>query len=232
MAGTDPSGYVFWFAVPYIVKGIAAGLTAYGAVETAKAAGETVAKVELGEIDASDAAIDLAKTAAQEVVLRKADVAVDAVKAVAKKLDKPNTPKVENGKNDSQGPKANNQASDPSKIGDNSKKTEKTYQTYTKKNEETGETYTGRTSGTDKPEKNVAKRDSNHHMNKKGFGPAKLDKSSKNKDAIRGREQQQIENNGGAKSQGGSSGNAINGISDKNPKKEQYMKAADEEFKK
>ena len=38
-------------------------------------------------------------------------------------------------------------------------------------------------------------------MNDKGFGPAALDKSSTNKDAIRGREQQLIDSNGGAKSQ-------------------------------
>ena len=40
-------------------------------------------------------------------------------------------------------------------------------------------------------------------MNKKGFGPAVLDKSSKNKNAIRGREQQLIDMHGGAKSMGG-----------------------------
>lgn len=39
-----------------------------------------------------------------------------------------------------------------------------------------------------------------------------------------------IVQNGGAKSQGGTSGNAINGISDKNPKKDQYMDAAKKEF--
>ena len=55
-------------------------------------------------------------------------------------------------------------------------------------------------------------------MNDKGFGPAALDKSSTNKDAIRGREQQLIDSNGGAKSQRGTSGNAINGISPNNKK--------------
>lgn len=39
-------------------------------------------------------------------------------------------------------------------------------------------------------------------------------------DAIRGREQQLIDMHGGAKSQGGTSGNAINGISPNNPKAE------------
>ena len=46
---------------------------------------------------------------------------------------------------------------------------------------------------TDTPRKNVEKRDKKHHMNEKGFGPAILDKSSTNKDAIRGREQQLID---------------------------------------
>ena len=67
-------------------------------------------------------------------------------------------------------------------------------------------------------------------MNDKGFGPAALDKSSTNKDAIRGREQQLIDSNGGAKSQRGTSGNAINGISPNNKKKTRYMKSATDEF--
>ena len=50
-------------------------------------------------------------------------------------------------------------------------------------------------------------------MSREGYGPAKLDKSSSNPDAIRGQELYQIEQNGGAKSQGGTSGKAINGIS-------------------
>lgn len=52
---------------------------------------------------------------------------------------------------------------------------------------------------------NVAKRDANHHMNKEGFGEAVLDKSSKNKNAIRGREQDLIKQHGSSKSQGGTS---------------------------
>lgn len=98
----------------------------------------------------------------------------------------------------------------------------KTYQTYTKTNPDTGEVYSGRTSGTASPEENVARRDRSHHMNERGFGPAVLDKSSTNPAAIRGREQQLIDANGGAKSQGGTSGNAINGISNRDPVKRQY----------
>jgi len=63
-----------------------------------------------------------------------------------------------------------------------------------------------------------------------GYGPAVLDKSSSNSNAIRGREQQLIDAYGGAKSTGGSSGNAINGISSKNKKKEIYLESANKEF--
>ena len=111
-----------------------------------------------------------------------------------------------------------------------SNKAEKTYQTYTKKNEKTGETYTGRTSGRGTPRENVAKRDAKHHKNKEGFGPAKLDKSSKNKDAIRGREQQNIDKNGGSKSDGGTSGNSIRGVRKNNPNAKKYEDAAKREF--
>jgi hypothetical protein len=90
--------------------------------------------------------------------------------------------------------------------------------------------YSGRTSGTGTAEQNVAARDANHHMNEKGFQPATLDKSSSNAAAVRGREQQLIDANGGAKSQGGTSGNAINGVSPKNKNAPAYQKAAEQEF--
>lgn len=106
----------------------------------------------------------------------------------------------------------------------------KTYQTYTKTNQTTGEVYSGRTSGYGTPLENIRKRDKNHHMNDKGFGPAKLDKTSDSYDAIRGREQDLIEFNGGAKSTGGTSGNTINGIGPKNPKKDKYISASRNEF--
>ena len=116
-------------------------------------------------------------------------------------------------------------------IAKESESATKTFETYTKKGP-SGEVYSGRTSGKAGPDQNVANRDANHHMNSKGFGKAQLDKSSMNKNAIRGREQQLIDKNGGAKSTGGTSGNAINGISDKNPKKAQYIEAAKKEFDK
>jgi len=106
----------------------------------------------------------------------------------------------------------------------------KTFQTYTKTNEKTGEVYCGRTSGCGTPLENIANRDTSHHMNEKGFGPAVLDKSSTNAAAIRGREQQLIEANGGARSSGGSSGNSINGISGTNAKRDYYLNEATREF--
>jgi hypothetical protein len=57
-----------------------------------------------------------------------------------------------------------------------------------------------------------------------------LDKASQNLTAIRGREQQLIDFSGGAQSIGGTSGNAINGISDYNPLRSLYMSAATDEF--
>ena len=105
-----------------------------------------------------------------------------------------------------------------------------THQTYTKSNPKTREVYSGRTSGSSTPEANIANRDASHHKTKEGFGPAILDKSSKNKAAIRGREQDLIDANGGAKNSGGTSGNKINSISRDNPKRDQYFQAADREF--
>lgn len=117
----------------------------------------------------------------------------------------------------------------PASVSD-LKSAKKTYQTYIKTHSVTGKKYIGRTSGTGTPLENIAKRDRNHHMNKKGYGPAELDKSSSNPDAIRGQEQYQIDLNGGAQSRGGTSGNAINGVSPRNPNKEKYEQARKKEF--
>jgi len=111
-------------------------------------------------------------------------------------------------------------------VNDTKQTAVKTYQTYTKTHPITKEVYSGKTSGTGTAFENVAKRDKSHHMNKKGFGAAVLDNSSTNKDAIRGREQYLIYKNGGAKSQGGTSGNAINGVSESNKNREKYLNAA------
>jgi RHS repeat-associated protein len=103
----------------------------------------------------------------------------------------------------------------------------KTYQTYTRKNDSTGQVYSGRTSGKNSPQQNVSARNSdNHHMSARGYGPATLDRSSTNSSAIRGREQQLIEANGGAQSRQGTSGNTINGVSPNNPKATHYENEA------
>jgi len=102
-----------------------------------------------------------------------------------------------------------------------------TYQTYTKTNAETGKVYSGMISGTGTPRENVANRDAvPHQMNKKGFGPARLDKSSTNRDAIRGREQQLHEH---YKAQGRSA-NTNNPVSPRNKNKKKYNNAANKEF--
>ena len=107
---------------------------------------------------------------------------------------------------------------------------QKQFITYTKKNPITGEIYSGRTSGYGDPNKILRNRDLNHHKNKEGFNPAIIDKISNNPDAIRGREQFLIEIHGGAKSQGGTSGNAINGINKNNPKRHHYEEERRKEF--
>jgi RHS repeat-associated protein len=88
-----------------------------------------------------------------------------------------------------------------------------TYQTYTRYNPSTGQCYPGRTSGDGTPEANVRNRGYGQPLlNAEGFNPPVLDRSSSSYNAIRGREQQLIELNGGARSSGGDSRNMINGI--------------------
>jgi len=103
---------------------------------------------------------------------------------------------------------------------------ERTYQTYIKINEETGQAYAGRTSGYGTPEENLLRRDASHAYNEAGFGPAQLDQSSTSYAAIRGREQQLIENF----QEQGISANKINGIGPNNPNGPGYIQAANEAF--
>jgi RHS repeat-associated protein len=112
------------------------------------------------------------------------------------------------------------------------------YVTYTKTKEAEGRviTYSGRTSGYGRtPQDVVSARDRSHHMDAKGFGPARLDRWVRSvatvndavaRAAIRGREQMLIEHYGGAQSEGGTSGNAINGISPYNPLRPFYIGTA------
>lgn len=68
-------------------------------------------------------------------------------------------------------------------------------------------------------------------MNSEGFAAPVIDVASTNKDAIRGREQQLIDANGGAQSVGGTSRNKINGISDwANPNRPYYINESITEF--
>ncbi len=112
------------------------------------------------------------------------------------------------------------------------------YVTYTKTKTEGGRTvvYSGRASGYGRtPQEVVARRDARHHMNAQGFGRARLDRAVRSggtldditaRAAIRGREQLLIDHYGGAQSQGGTSGNAINGISPYNPLRGFYINSA------
>jgi hypothetical protein len=86
--------------------------------------------------------------------------------------------------------------------------------------------YTGQTSGTvtdmddlNQLDKILRTRDRNHHMNAQGFEPPVLDHVSTNPDVITGLEQINIDIKGGARSTGGTSSNAINGISEQNPER-------------
>lgn len=117
---------------------------------------------------------------------------------------------------------------DPLPITVNSK----THTTYTR-TDKNGTIYSGRTSGKGTPDRQVKARTSrpdHQEKTKQGYGAALVDKNSSNPDAIRGREQQLIDWHGGAQSQGGTSGNAINGISRSNPKATQYDQACKKEF--
>ena len=108
---------------------------------------------------------------------------------------------------------------------------ETTYQTYTRYNPTTGECYSGRTSGTADPLTNIKKRSYGQPLlNAEGFQDPVLDRSSSSKNAIRGREQQLIELNGGARSSGGNSRNMINGIRPSNPLRPIYLYLATDQF--
>jgi hypothetical protein len=107
------------------------------------------------------------------------------------------------------------------------------YVTYLKHNSWTGEIYAGRSSGFGSEQDIVARRDADHHIKDIDYGPASPDKSTianlpvalrhfdPSYQAIRGREQQLIDSNGGAWSDVGrrntNSGNKIRGVAKDNP---------------
>jgi RHS repeat-associated protein len=116
------------------------------------------------------------------------------------------------------------------------------YLTYTKQRVVGGRTttYSGRTAGYGRtPEEVLNRRDRGHHMNALGFGKASIDRAVRSvatvndavtRAAIRGREQMLIDHYGGARSQGGTSGNAINGISPYNLARPIYLGASEAMF--
>lgn len=97
---------------------------------------------------------------------------------------------------------------------------------YTKFNSATGQVYVGRTSGCGTPKQNVSRRDSSHEYNSLGFGEAQLDVSTTSRNAIRGREQQLVDDYRSL----GVYANKINGISPSNLMGTIYMKAATAAF--
>ncbi|MCL4215061.1 MAG: hypothetical protein KJZ74_14215 [Gemmatimonadales bacterium] len=104
------------------------------------------------------------------------------------------------------------------------------YVTYTRTNAATGETYSGRTSGFGDAQSLVTSRAAAHPARLAGFGPAVVDRvapgTAQGYAAIRGREQQLIDANGGAQSHGGTSANLIRGVSTVNPLAGVYHAAA------
>ncbi|MCO7224749.1 fibronectin type III domain-containing protein [Pleionea sp. CnH1-48] len=78
MAGTDPSGYLF-FLIPVAAKAISWGLAAYGAYETIDSGVDAYQKLSAGEVSASAAMISVGKTAAEELALKKMKMAKEAI---------------------------------------------------------------------------------------------------------------------------------------------------------
>ncbi|MBL0048943.1 MAG: hypothetical protein IPP32_12700 [Bacteroidetes bacterium] len=221
---TDPDGDCPWCVA--FIKGAVQEYATQVIMNVAegKSIGDALTDVDGGEILES-AVID-GLTLGVGSLVSKAQTAVKVVKAADKIVDA-----------EKAAVKVNKVAKTTEKVSKVEKnlvkaeaKTQKTYQTYTKqpKNPKDG-VYSGKTSGKGTPEQNVANRDKNHHMNET-HGPAKLDKSSSNSDAIRGREQNLIDKNGGAKKQRGTSGNTNRGVAEKNKNAQKYDNAAKKEF--
>ena len=100
------------------------------------------------------------------------------------------------------------------------RETQRVWVTYTLTNPSTGQVYAGRTSGFGTPQSVMMVRFATHHMRRLGFTVPNLDRSMvgmEGEDPIRGREQQLIDHFGGARSDGGTAGNAIRGVNKNNP---------------
>jgi hypothetical protein len=88
--------------------------------------------------------------------------------------------------------------------------------TYTRTHPATGQVYAGRTSGFGSAESLVAARAARHPERLDGFGPAVVDRVARGNAqgymAVRGREQQLIDEHGKAQSEGGTSANQIRAV--------------------
>ncbi|MCW8998824.1 MAG: YwqJ-related putative deaminase, partial [Kangiellaceae bacterium] len=87
LAGTDPSGYLA-VLIPYIVKGGGYALAAWGAVETAEVVGETVAKYQLDELTATDAAITATAAAGEAFLMKRLKIVENLADAAGTGLKK------------------------------------------------------------------------------------------------------------------------------------------------
>jgi len=111
------------------------------------------------------------------------------------------------------------------------------YATYTRANPVTDQVYSGRTSGYGDPYTLVQRRGAQQPiLTGEGFSSPVLDQAVMLQQdpnayaAIRGREQQLIDFNGGAQSVGGTSRNMINGISEMNPLRDFYIQQSINRF--
>jgi len=112
-------------------------------------------------------------------------------------------------------------------------RSQEVYLTYTRTNPTSGQVYSGRTSGSinESTDAILNRRMAGQPiLNAQGYDAPQVDKSSSNYSAIRGREQQLIDFNGGAQSVGGSARNMINGVADGNPNRPFYMGQSNIEF--
>ena len=117
--------------------------------------------------------------------------------------------------------------------GDTRQDRTQVYVTYERTNPSTGQVYSGRTRGyADEPIDTILNRRSAGQplLNSEGFNKPVVDAVSTNFDAIRGREQQLIDLNGGAQSVGGTARNMINGVADFNLFRGYYINQSLSEF--
>jgi RHS repeat-associated protein len=117
--------------------------------------------------------------------------------------------------------------------GDTRQDRTEVYVTYTRTNPVTNDVYSGRTSGfADETVQQILNRRAAGQplLNSEGFSAPVLDQVSTDSGAIRGREQQLIDYNGGAQSVGGDARNKINGVADFNINRPSYINRSIDQF--